>query len=235
MAYTAHADTFARDSLPPKSQWPDLMFELPELQYPRRLNCAAELLDKMVAGGHGERTVIRTLIDGKAYSCTYRQLLHRANRIARVLAEDLGLKPGQSRAAARAQQPDDGRLLVCGDEGGAHRRAHHAAAARDGAAANHRQSQSRRRAVRPEVKGGNGTGRGRVPGHEAGALLQRRRRGLARTKALGQAPGVRERRHRGRRRLPDRVHLRAPPASPKARCTFTATCWPCATASRAPA
>jgi len=110
MAYTAHADTFARDSLPPKSQWPDLMFELPELQYPGRLNCAAELLDKMVAGGHGERTVIRTLIDGKAYSCTYRQLLHRANRIAHVLAEDLGLKPGH-RVLLRA--PNNPMMAAC--------------------------------------------------------------------------------------------------------------------------
>src|SRR5476649_316423 len=110
MTYTAHADTFARDSLPPKNQWPDLMFELPQLQYPRRLNCAAELLDKMVALGHGERTVIRTLIDGKAYSCTYGQLLHRANRIARVLAEDMGLKPGH-RVLLRA--PNNPMMAAC--------------------------------------------------------------------------------------------------------------------------
>ena len=110
MNYTAHADTFARDSLPPKNQWPDLMFELPQLQYPRRLNCAAELLDKMVALGHGERTVIRTLIDGKAYSCTYGQLLHRANRIARVLAEDMGLKPGH-RVLLRA--PNNPMMAAC--------------------------------------------------------------------------------------------------------------------------
>ena len=110
MAYTAHVDTFAGDSLPPKNQWPELMFELPELQYPRRLNCAAELLDKMVAGGHGERTVIRTLIEGKAYSCTYRQLLHRANRIARVLTEDMGLQPGH-RVLLRA--PNNPMMAAC--------------------------------------------------------------------------------------------------------------------------
>ena len=110
MAYTAHADTFARDSLPPKSQWPQLVFELPELRYPKRLNCAAELLDNMVAGGHGERSVIRTLIDGKPYSCTYRQLLHRANRIACVLAEDMGLKPGH-RVLLRA--PNNPMMAAC--------------------------------------------------------------------------------------------------------------------------
>ena len=110
MAYTAHVDTFARDSLPPKSQWPELIFELPELHYPGRLNCAAELLDNMVAGGHGERTVIRTLIEGKAYSCSYRQLLHHANRIARVLTEDLGLKPG-NRVLLRA--PNNPMMAAC--------------------------------------------------------------------------------------------------------------------------
>ena len=110
MAYTAHVDTFARDNLPPKNRWPDLMFELPQLQYPKRLNCAVELLDKMVAGGHGERPVIRTLIEGKAYSCTYRQLLDRANRIAWVLAEDMGLKPG-NRVLLRA--PNNPMMAAC--------------------------------------------------------------------------------------------------------------------------
>ena len=41
---TAHVDTFARDHLPPPDQWPELRFDLPELHYPERLNCAAELL-----------------------------------------------------------------------------------------------------------------------------------------------------------------------------------------------
>ena len=110
MAYTAHADSFVVDNLPPKNQWPDLIFELPELRYPTRLNCAAELLDKMVALGHGERSVIHALIDGKQYSCTYRQLLHRANQIARVLTEDMRLYPGQ-RVLLRA--PNNPMLAAC--------------------------------------------------------------------------------------------------------------------------
>jgi len=88
--YTAHLDTFARDSLPPREEWPELIFDLPELQYPPRLNCAVELLDRMVAAGHGERIALRTP-DG---ACTYRQLLARANRIAHVLRDDLKLVPG---------------------------------------------------------------------------------------------------------------------------------------------
>ncbi len=94
MAATAHIDTFARDNLPPRAQWPDLVFDLPELQYPPRLNCAAELLDRMVAAGHGERPALWAPVDGKPVHCTYRQLLARANRIARALSEDLGLVPG---------------------------------------------------------------------------------------------------------------------------------------------
>lgn len=94
MSYTAHIDTFARDNLPPREQWPELVFARPELQYPERLNCAAELLDRMVAAGHGDRPAIWAPVDGKPVRCTYRQLLAQANRIARALTDDLGLVPG---------------------------------------------------------------------------------------------------------------------------------------------
>ncbi len=43
-----HVDTFARDNLPPRDQWPEFRFDLPELQYPERMNCAGVLLDDMV-------------------------------------------------------------------------------------------------------------------------------------------------------------------------------------------
>ena len=33
---TAHVDTFVRDNLPPRDQWPELKFTLPELQFPER-------------------------------------------------------------------------------------------------------------------------------------------------------------------------------------------------------
>jgi len=91
MTYTAHVDTFARDHLPPREQWPDLVFELPELNYPDRLNCAEELLDGAVTRGWGERTAI--LAPG-GLSWTYAELKARANRIARVLVEDMRLVPG---------------------------------------------------------------------------------------------------------------------------------------------
>ena len=90
MSYTAHLDTFARDNLPPRGQWPELLFELPELQYPARLNCATELLDKPVTRGHGHRIALRSA-DGE---CTYTQLFTQANRLANALVREMGLKPG---------------------------------------------------------------------------------------------------------------------------------------------
>ncbi|MBI4989937.1 MAG: AMP-binding protein [Rhodocyclales bacterium] len=94
MTPSAHIDTFARNNLPPRSEWPELVFDRPELRYPPRLNCAAELLDRMVASGHGDRPALWAPVSGRPLHCTYRQLLARANRIARALREDLGLVPG---------------------------------------------------------------------------------------------------------------------------------------------
>ena len=91
MRYTAHVDTFARDNLPPREQWPELLFLLPELQYPERMNCATMLLDRAIERGWGEPPRRRRA--GRA-RWTYAELLAHANRIARVLTEDLGLVPG---------------------------------------------------------------------------------------------------------------------------------------------
>ena len=91
MNCTAHVDTFARDNLPPREQWPEFLFELPELRYPDRMNCATLLLDRAVERGWGGRTAI---VAPGGLRWTYADLLERANRIARVLVEDLGLVPG---------------------------------------------------------------------------------------------------------------------------------------------
>lgn len=88
---SAHADTFTRDHLPPQDVWPELDFDLPELRYPDRLNCAAELLDGGVARFGGGRTCLH---DGRGGSWSYGELLGHADRIARVLVEDLGVVPG---------------------------------------------------------------------------------------------------------------------------------------------
>ncbi len=90
MNRSAHVDAFARDNLPPMDQWPEFQFDLPELQYPERMNCAAVLLDDMVRAGHGERIALRAP-DGE---CSYAQLLAQANRMANLLVREMGLKPG---------------------------------------------------------------------------------------------------------------------------------------------
>jgi 2-aminobenzoate-CoA ligase len=106
MAATAHQDTFARDNLPPRELWPDLIFGLPELHYPERLNCAVELLDRTIANGMGHRVVIRW----PGGSWTYAQLAERVDRIARVLVEDLALVPG-NRVLLRA--PNNPMMAAC--------------------------------------------------------------------------------------------------------------------------
>jgi 2-aminobenzoate-CoA ligase len=87
---TAFVDTFVIDRLPSADQWPDLVFDLPELQYPERLNAAVELLDKAVARGWGERPCM----SGSGTDWTYAELLAWSNRLANVLVDGYGLQPG---------------------------------------------------------------------------------------------------------------------------------------------
>ena len=108
--YSAHTDTFGRDHLPPRGQWPDLVFDLPELQYPARLNAAVELLDKTVAAGMGSRPAIWMPVDGKPLFATYAQLQTRVNKIAHVLVDDFALVPG-SRVLLRG--PNNAMMAAC--------------------------------------------------------------------------------------------------------------------------
>lgn len=103
---TAHVDTFAAEHLPPVEQQPQFLFELPELQFPERLNCAVELLDRHVSEGRGERLCIQA----PGIRWTYAQLQEKANRIANVLVHDMGLVPG-NRVLLRA--PNNPMLVAC--------------------------------------------------------------------------------------------------------------------------
>jgi len=98
---TAHRDTFARDNLPPRELWPELLFERPELRYPRHLNCATELLDRALLRGAGGRVALRSL-EGE---CTYAQLQAQANRIAHLLVRDMGVVPGNRVLLRGANSP----------------------------------------------------------------------------------------------------------------------------------
>ncbi|HWG24384.1 AMP-binding protein [Actinospica sp.] len=89
---SAHMDSFTRDHLPPEQEWPTIEFTTPELHYPDRLNAGTELIDVPTAAFGADRTALRTP-DGEAWS--YGRLRTRANQVAQVLTEDLGLVPGQ--------------------------------------------------------------------------------------------------------------------------------------------
>ena len=105
MPTTAYQDTFAADHLPPRELWPDLI-NLDQLGYPEQLNCAAELLDHAVAEGDGDRVVLRTPTE----AWTYLELFERANRIAHVLVQDMGLRTGE-RVLLHA--PNNPMLVAC--------------------------------------------------------------------------------------------------------------------------
>ncbi|MFM2398947.1 MAG: hypothetical protein RL341_1104, partial [Pseudomonadota bacterium] len=110
MFRSGHLDTFSRDNLPPKEQWPDFLLDRPEYQYPERLNATSALLDAHVAAGRGDAPCISTIIEGKTITCSYAQLQYRVNQIARVLTEDMGLVPG-NRVLLRG--PNNPMMAVC--------------------------------------------------------------------------------------------------------------------------
>ncbi|QKW07248.1 AMP-binding protein [Streptomyces sp. NA04227] len=90
LSASAHHDTFCRDHLPPPRQWPAFHFDLPELHYPERLNCAQVLLD----GALGRFGPDRPCLLSPTETWTYSELAARTNRLARLLTEDHGLRPG---------------------------------------------------------------------------------------------------------------------------------------------
>ena len=79
-------DSFVRDRLPPPELLPEFRFDLPELQYPERLNGAAELLK----GGAPDALAFINA-HGR---WTYAQLDDFSGRIARLLVGEHGLVAG---------------------------------------------------------------------------------------------------------------------------------------------
>ena len=87
---SAHIDTFAQDNLPGPKLWPKLNLNVPGLDYPSQLNCAAELLDRAIERGWQDRALFRS-----GTLETYGQFNARANQIANVLVRKYGLIAGQ--------------------------------------------------------------------------------------------------------------------------------------------
>jgi 2-aminobenzoate-CoA ligase len=86
---TGHVDTFVRDRLPAREQWPELTFTLPELQFPPQYN-ASSILDAAIANGHGDRPAVLFATG----ALTYTELQRQACRMAHVLRRDFDLAPG---------------------------------------------------------------------------------------------------------------------------------------------
>ena len=107
MTASAHIDTFARDRLPARQLQPEFLFELPELQFPERLNCATELLDRHVEAGRGDRACV-SAPGGPHW--TYADLRREADRIAHVLVADMGLVSGNRVLLRAANKP---MLVAC--------------------------------------------------------------------------------------------------------------------------
>jgi len=88
---SAQTDRFVHDRLPPAEQWPELRYDLPELQLPAQLNLVQALFDRAEAAGHAQRALFRS--DERTLS--YEQARLEANRISNLLTQQLGLQPGQ--------------------------------------------------------------------------------------------------------------------------------------------
>ncbi|HEY7223554.1 MAG TPA: AMP-binding protein [Micromonosporaceae bacterium] len=104
---SAHVDTFCRDNLPPRDEWPEFLFDLPGLHYPQRLNCAVELLDAVVQRLGPDRPCL--LAPGQA-PWTYGDLMRVSNQVAAVLVDDHGIVPG-NRVLLRG--PNNPALVAC--------------------------------------------------------------------------------------------------------------------------
>ncbi|MEA3065599.1 MAG: 2-aminobenzoate-CoA ligase, partial [Sphingomonadales bacterium] len=99
---TARADTFVRDRLPPAEAQPEFLFDLPELQYPERLNAAVELIDR------SDPEALAVI--NAAGRWTYGEMRGLSDRIARVLVEQEDLVPGD-RVLLRG--PNGAMLFAC--------------------------------------------------------------------------------------------------------------------------
>ncbi|ASM71766.1 MULTISPECIES: AMP-binding protein [Roseobacteraceae] len=96
---SAHIDTFSRRNLPPQDQWPT--FAMSGFDYPEVLNVGVALTDEMVAKGFGDHTALI----GNGRRRTYKEMSDWTNRLAHVLVEDLGVKPGNRVLIRSANNP----------------------------------------------------------------------------------------------------------------------------------
>ena len=90
-AASAQTDRFVHERLPPRQQWPELRYQLPELRLPDRLNLVARLLDDAV---EHKGWAARPLLRSPSASLSYAEVRERVDRIAHYLIHGLQLAPG---------------------------------------------------------------------------------------------------------------------------------------------
>ena len=97
-----YEDNFAHDNLPSLDLQPDYVFlDLPQFNRPEMLNCVDKLLDNHIKEGRGNNPCIRTFDE----TWTYNDLYEKANQIAHVLIDDLGLVSGNRVLIRSANNP----------------------------------------------------------------------------------------------------------------------------------
>lgn len=95
-------DNFAHDSMPSIDLQPDYVFtDLPQFNHPEMLNCVDKLLDNHIKNGNGDAICLRTFEE----TWTYADLHEKANQIAHILIDDLGLVSGNRVLLRSANNP----------------------------------------------------------------------------------------------------------------------------------
>ncbi len=97
-----YEDNFAHNSLPDSALQPNYTFlDLPQFNRPEMLNCVERLLDYHIKNGHGNAVCIQTFEE----KWTYNDLYEKANQIAHVLIDELGLQSGNRVLLRSANNP----------------------------------------------------------------------------------------------------------------------------------
>ncbi len=87
---SVQTDRFVHDRLPPPDQWPQMRYELPELQIPAQANLVDVLFERADQRGLTDRPFLRS----DKIILSYADAHERVKHIAQVLTEDLQLVPG---------------------------------------------------------------------------------------------------------------------------------------------
>lgn len=87
---SVQTDRFVHDRLPPREQWPQMRYELPELQIPAQANLVDVLFGRIEERGLSDRPFLRS----DRITLSYADAHERVKRIAQVLTQDLQLVPG---------------------------------------------------------------------------------------------------------------------------------------------